>query len=158
VRNAIFELRPVILETKGLVPALREYISRLQASGSAAIHLHTSGLRGRLPAPIEEAYFFIIREAVNNARKHANFERIDITLAFQGDELMALVEDDGLGFDVRRVYNNYDEQGSWGLLNMRERAELVGGRLYISSAPGQGTSVALVVPIDFEPKFDPYAL
>jgi signal transduction histidine kinase len=157
VRNAIFELRPVILETKGLVPALREYISRLQATASTAICLHTSGLKGRLPAPIEEAYFFIIREAVNNARKHANYECIDITLAFQGGELIALIEDDGQGFDVKKVYSDYDEQGSWGLLNMRERAELVGGRLYISSAPGQGTSVALVVPIDFEPKSAPYA-
>jgi signal transduction histidine kinase len=150
VRNTIFELRPIILETKGLVAALREYVVRLQSARVPPVRLHANDIKHRLPAHIEEACFFIIREAVNNARKYANFSRMDITLTFLGGELVVLVEDDGQGFDVKQVYYNYDEQGSWGLLNMRERAELIGGRLYISSAPGQGTSVTLIVPINFE--------
>lgn len=155
VRNAIFELHPTVLETKGLVAALREYIMRLQADGPSPIHLHAEGIKYRLPTSIEEASFFIVREAMNNARKHAGFGRMDITLAFQGGEFIVLVEDDGQGFDVKDVYRHYEEQGSWGLVNMRECAELIGGRLYISSTPGQGTSVTLVVPIDTDA--EPYA-
>lgn len=150
VRNTIFELRPIVLETKGLVAALQEYVARLQSAPVLPVRLRADDIKHRLPAHIEEACFFIIREAVNNARKYANFSRMDITLTFLGGDLVVLVEDDGQGFDVKKVYCNYDEQGSWGLLNMRERAELIGGRLYISSAPGQGTSITLVVPINFE--------
>jgi signal transduction histidine kinase len=148
VRNAIFELRPIVLETKGLVAALREYIIRLQADGAPPIHLHAEGIKYRFPPSVEEASFFIIREAVSNARKHAGFSRMDISLAFQGDELVVLVEDDGRGFDVKKVCRNCDEGGSWGLFNMRECAEFIGGRLYVGSTPGQGTSVTLVVPIN----------
>ncbi len=148
VRNAVFELRPIVLETRGLVAALREYIMRLQADGAAAIHLHAEDIKHRLPLPVEEAAFFVIREAIHNARKHAGCRRLDITLAFQGEEFIVLVEDDGRGFDVKNVYERYEEQGCWGLLNMREGAELIGGRLYVSSMPGQGTSVTLVVPLD----------
>jgi len=148
--NVIFEVRPLVLETKGLVAALREYIMRLQAAGSPPIRLHASDLKHRLPAPVEDACFFVIREAVNNACKHANFHRLDITLTFRGGDFMVLIEDDGQGFDVKKVYRHYEERGNWGLLNMRERAELIGGRLYISSVSGYGTSVTLVVPVSSE--------
>lgn len=155
VHNAVFELHPIVLETQGLVAALRAYIVRLKTVEPALILLHTNGVKHRLPAVIEKACFFVIREAVSNARKHANFDRLDITLAFRGGELVVLVEDNGRGFDVKKVYHSGNGWSNWGLCNMHERAKLIGGRLYVSAIPGQGTSITLIVPLSTE--VEPYA-
>jgi len=146
IRTMLFALRPLTLETQGLTVALQQYAAKLKETEGLNIHVDSS-LYERLPAKIEGVTFSIIEEAVNNARKHAKAENIYVRLRPQSDMLVAEVEDDGRGFDLSSIEANYDQRGSLGLINMRERATLVSGRLSIASEPGRGTRVTLVVPM-----------
>jgi signal transduction histidine kinase len=147
VRNMIFELRPVILKTQGLEPALHSYVERLREADEMNIHLKIKGLEERLPPRLEEICFSIIQEAINNVKRHAYEENVWLTAIRRGDEFQVVIKDDGEGFDLANVERSYDRQGKLGLLNMRERAEMIGGRLAIESASGKGTTVTLDVPL-----------
>ena len=92
--------------------------------------------------------FYIAEEAVNNARKHASVEHVLVRLKPAGDEIALLeIEDDGVGFELERVGANYENRGSLGMVNMRERTELVNGLLRIESTPGSGTRIAVLIPL-----------
>ena len=147
VRNMIFELRPVILKTQGLEPALRSYVERLREAEDMNIHLKVEGLEERLPARLEEICFSIIQEAISNVKRHANEKNVWLTAVRRGDEFQVVIKDDGKGFDLAEVERSYDRRGKLGLLNMRERTEMIRGRLSIESAPGKGTTITLNVPL-----------
>jgi signal transduction histidine kinase len=152
MRTLLFELRPLILETQGLVPALETFLTRRQKEeAGTTLHLEVSTERGddqltRRDPKDEAAIFAIIQEAVRNALKHAQADNIWVRLAEQAGELMVMVQDDGVGFDTTAVESSYEQRGSLGMVNIRERAELVGARLTLRSAPGQGTEVMIRVP------------
>lgn len=150
VRTMLFELRPIILETKGLVPTLEQYVQRFPETEEPRVHLDTGNFNRRLNPKTETTVFTIMQEAVNNARKHAKAKNIWLRLVQQGSDLMASVQDDGVGFDLEKVKASYEKRGSFGLLNMHERAQLVGGRTEIRSAPGRGTAVIITVPLERE--------
>jgi len=147
IRTMLFTLRPVILETQGLAAALEQYLKQLEEETGLAVHLEAPNLDDRLDAEIEGVAFAIIEEAVTNAKKYAQARNIWVRLGFEDNFFVATVEDDGWGFDVDEVLDSYDQRGSLGLINMRERAELVEGTWTIESAIGQGTKVTLVVPL-----------
>ena len=147
VRNMIFELRPVMLKTQGLEPALHSYVERLREAEQMNIHLKVEGLEQRLPTRLEEICFSIIQEAINNVKRHANEENVWLAAIRRGNEFRVIVKDDGEGFDLAKLEKSYDRQGKLGLLSMRERAEMIGGRLSIESVPGEGTTVTLNVPL-----------
>jgi signal transduction histidine kinase len=95
--------------------------------------------------------FYIIEEATNNARKHASATHIWVRLRpFEKEIALLEIEDDGLGFDVEAVNKNYDKRGSLGMVNLRERTELVNGLLNIDSAPGKGTRIQVYIPLSEE--------
>jgi signal transduction histidine kinase len=147
VRTMLFDLRPVILETQGLVAALESSAKRFRQEGMGKMHLSVDKKLGRLPPKTETAVFSIVREALNNVRRHAQAKNLWLKLVRDGDSLMVTVEDDGQGFNLSAVEQFYGERGSIGLLNMRERAEMVRGTLSIESTVGRGTRVVLVVPM-----------
>ncbi len=147
VRNVIFELRPVILKTQGLEPALHSYVERLREAEDMNIHLKIEGLKERLPTRLEEICFSIIQEAISNVKRHADEKNVWLTAIRRGNEFRIVVKDDGDGFDLAEVERSYDRHGKLGLLNMRERAEMIGGRLSIESALGKGTTITLDVPL-----------
>jgi signal transduction histidine kinase len=101
-----------------------------------------------LETKTEGTLFNIIQEAANNALKHAKAKHIWVRLHQDGGNLVTVVQDDGLGFDMQAVMHAYEKRGSFGLLNIDERARLVGGSATIESAPGQGTKVTIIVPIE----------
>lgn len=147
VRTLLFNLRPLILETQGLVPALDAYAQRLREVEGLNAVLNATGDFGRLSHNAEVAIFSIVQEAITNAKKHAQASRIDIEVTPSGDNLSVIVRDDGVGFDVKAVTGRYEERGSLGVLNMRERAELVNGELSLTSQPGKGTTIMLQLPL-----------
>jgi signal transduction histidine kinase len=108
------------------------------------------GVDRRLDKDQQGVIFYILEEAISNARKHARANEIRVRMRTQGDLFVAEVIDDGVGFDPRVLEKGYEERGSLGMLNMKERAELVGGKLTIISAPGQGATVRLEVPLKEE--------
>jgi signal transduction histidine kinase len=147
VRTLLFDLRPVILETQGLVPALESYVERQRELDSLSYDLRVEGFRGRLDAQAERAVFSIIQEAVGNIKKHACAKQVWIMVVEQEDELQVSVRDDGQGFSVEALLAEYDQHGSLGMLTMRERAEAIGGIFSVRSLPGTGTMILLQVPL-----------
>ena len=146
IRNTLFKLRPLILESQGFRAALEQYAKRVEEEGGAKIEIDVEEPSQRLNGKVETTIFAIVEEAVNNARKHAKAESVSVRMAPYEGMLVVTIRDNGVGFDLQKVEREYDQGGSMGLVNMRERAELLGGRLEIESRPGFGTIVTLVVP------------
>jgi signal transduction histidine kinase len=153
IRHMLFTLRPLVLETQGLKAALEQYIRRLGDTDAIVIHLQVDpGAEDALSREVKGIVFYIVEEAIGNARKHARADQVWVRLKLQDQNtFIAEVEDDGEGFDVDEVQMNYDQRGSLGLINMHERAELAGGELEISSALGRGTQVRLSIGLDRMP-------
>ncbi len=147
LRSMLFGLRPVALETEGLIPAVRGYTELIAREGEINVHLKVTEPRERLPKRIERNVFSIVQEAVTNIRKHARAENIWITITPQRGRLLVKVRDDGRGFDLTQVERSYGRRGSLGLLRIRERAEVIGAGLAIDSTIGEGTTIRLAVPL-----------
>jgi signal transduction histidine kinase len=148
LRNTMFELRPVILDTQGLQAALEYYAERLRTTEGMNIHLEIRNLKERLPLKVEGLCFDIIHEAVGNVKKHARAQNTWIAVERRAKDLIVAIKDDGKGFDVSQVTKGYDRRGSLGMINMRERAQVLNARYEIKSAPGRGTLVYLIAQID----------
>ncbi len=147
IRQMLFTLRPLILETQGLRAALEQYIAKRAETDPLPIVLEApEGVDQVLSKDQQGMIFYIIEEALSNARKHARARTIWVRLRQDRTAFVAEVQDDGVGFDTSVLEKGYEERGSLGMLNMRERAELAGGTWRIQSAPGQGTRVTLRVP------------
>jgi len=148
LRQFLFRLRPLILESQGLVAALTHLAERLQETEPFAIHVEVDPAVDQALDPNARGLVFsIIEEAVNNARKHAEPRNVWIRARIEGDQLVVSVEDDGQGFDPQALRADYSRRGSLGMLSMMERAELLKGEFGVESAPGQGTRVQLRVPL-----------
>ena len=148
IRHMLFTLRPLVLETQGLVAALEASIQKShETHPDIAIHLQADRVEDSLDLNAQGVIFYIIEEAVGNARKHAKAGNIWIRLKLEPDAVIAEVQDDGEGFDVQGVTSAYESRGSLGMVNMRERAELVNGVLSLDSHPGSGTTITLAVPL-----------
>jgi signal transduction histidine kinase len=148
LRTMLFELRPVVLETQGLIPALEVYARRLSETERFTVHLGVQGAAFRLRKQSEAAIFAVIQEAIGNAKKHAMAENIWIDIHRLEDRLKVNVRDDGRGFDVDETLPVAESRGSLGMIHMRESAELLRGALAFKSRRGQGTTVCLVVPLN----------
>jgi signal transduction histidine kinase len=146
-RTLLFKLRPIVLETQGLVRALEAYVEHLQGEKPPIFHFNDGGFTRRLTDEVETTAFIIVQEAIRNARKHAEAENVWLNLAHDEEHLLIAVEDDGRGFDPEEVRETQDESGRLGFLSMQERADLIDGQLDIQSKPGKGTKVVLSVPL-----------
>lgn len=147
-RNLQFNLRPLVLETQGLRPAIEFYTARQRQDKTAKIHLDAAGFGVRFIPRTEVAIFSIVQEAISNALKHASPKNIWVTMRQEGRAATISIQDDGTGFDTTNIEEEYPKLGSMGLLNIRERAEMAGGKLTIASQPGKGTVVTLVVALE----------
>jgi signal transduction histidine kinase len=148
VRDLALGLRPSVLDDLGLVPALKRVVRTFKTRHSLAIDFQTVGLEGvRLPPAVETALYRIVQEALTNVVQHANANRVSLLLEARTGVVTAIVEDDGQGFEVERLMRDPVDKRWLGLYGMRERAEQLGGRLTIESAPGAGTTVFVEVPL-----------
>ena len=151
VRQFLFELRPVILETRGLVAALQNYVEQWQSEAGITCHMEVKDFPHDIDTKAAGTMFSVVQEAFNNLRKHARANQVWLRLSRTDGTLQVEIEDDGVGFDVESVLANYDERNSLGLINMREQAELLDGTLDIlSPSPrlGRGTLVRFMVPYE----------
>lgn len=140
VRTLLFELRPIILESRGLVAALHAYHRQLSGTISSRVHLEIAAFDETFSPKASNSIFAIVQESVNNIRKHAKAQNIWIRLQISQDNLLFEVEDDGVGFELDRLNKDYAGRNSFGLLNMRERASILGGRLTFYSPRSEGLS------------------
>jgi len=151
LRHMLFILRPLTLEIDGLIAGLQTIAEK---------NLHTYQQKVRVDADekvVEKldqskhsTVFYLVEEAVTNARKHAQAKLILVRLRFSDtDQEIAVLEimDNGIGFDVETVNQKYSHRGSLGMVNLNERTQLINGLLHIDSVPGKGTRVRIFIPL-----------
>ncbi len=152
IRHMLFTLRPLILESQGLVAAFEAMADKMKDTYSQNVIIQADAkVVEQLEMGKQGVIFYIAEEAVNNARKHAQAAHIWVRLKFAGSDLARLeIQDDGVGFNVGAVDSTYETRGSLGMVNMRERTELVSGLLRIDSAEGKGTHIQVLIPLTEE--------
>ena len=138
----IGEMRPAALEGKGLAGALRDYVKGWSRSAEIPAEVHVRGER-EVPLQTEQALFRVAQEALANVARHSGAEHAELDLLYTPDNLTLRVADDGRGFDPAG-----DPGDGFGLQSMRERVERLGGRVSVESAPGEGTTVTCVCPLE----------
>ncbi len=149
IRHMLFTLRPLVLESQGLVPALKQLAEKMaDTHGQNVIVEADPVVEERIEKNQQGVLFYITEEAVNNARKHAQAEHIWVRLRTSRDMLTLEIQDDGVGFNVGAVDANYDRRGSLGMVNMRERADMLSGAVKIDSAEGKGTRITVLIPLN----------
>lgn len=152
IRHMLFTLRPLILESEGLSAALKSMADKMRETFNQNMVIDVDEhITEQMELGKQGVLFYIIEEAINNARKHANAANIWVRLRpFQQGVALLEVEDDGIGFDVEAVNQAYDKRSSLGMINLRERAELINGLLNVQSAIGKGTKISVYIPLTEE--------
>ena len=143
-----WELRPTALDDLGLEKALRDSVERWSARARVPVDFHYALGPGRLPPDVETHLYRIVREALTNVLRHAQATRVSVILERRRGQVLAIVEDDGRGFDAQAVWEAASAEHKLGLHGMRERVALMGGSLEVESSPGIGTTVFVLVPVE----------
>jgi signal transduction histidine kinase len=150
IRRILYDLRPIILDNYGLIPAVESYVYNLQEQQNLPVALSITGENHRLAPKIEVTLFRILQEALTNVIKHAGATRVKVGLAILEQEVTLSVEDNGSGINSARA-GAPPSQNRLGLASIQERALLLGGVCGIDSRPGEGTRVCVRIPVQIEP-------
>jgi signal transduction histidine kinase len=142
LRRLTRALRPIYLEDLGLVTALEMLTREISQTNNLEVEFRRSGQERRLPRDVELALYRIAQEALNNVVRHAKANHAVVSIHFD-DEIKLEVMDNGIGFTVPKSPTDFAHNGHFGLLGMRERADLIGGRLEVQSEARQGTSLSV---------------
>jgi signal transduction histidine kinase len=147
LRELTLGLHPSGLDDRGLLAALSAHVDRIRTTSGKGIRLEVDAELGRLAPDVETACFRIVQEALTNAVRHSGAAHVKVAVRRVNDTLAVAISDDGTGFDVVAARERAARHGSIGLLSMRERASLAGGRLEVESSPDGGTVVRVFLPI-----------
>lgn len=151
VRKIIFNLRPMALDDLGLMPTLRKYVQDFEDRTKIHIRFEVSGLEARLPSAMEVAVFRLVQEGLTNIWKHSKASRANVEITYQKHMVKVAVKDNGVGFSVEKLEAMISKGSShFGVMGMRERVELLGGRMDIESEPNAGTKLTMIIPISLE--------
>ncbi|MDF2721730.1 MAG: histidine kinase [Paenibacillus sp.] len=151
VRKIIFNLRPMALDDLGLLPTLRKYVQDFEDRTKIYVRFEVNGVESRLPSAMEVAVFRLIQEALTNVLKHAKASRVDVEMTYQRQMVKVGIRDNGVGFSVERLEASLSRGSShFGIMGMRERVELLGGRMDIESEPDRGAKLTMIIPISME--------
>ena len=145
-RSFLFQLNPTGLK-EGFDVALSRLVSQMSALPGTDVRYAVEGQSDLISLPMRTTVFKIIQQAVVNAVKNGHARRIRILVSIGREMLRVKIADDGLGFDVDKVRSEAEEKGAWGLVNMEDRASMIGGEFTVTSEPGKGTTVSLAVPL-----------
>lgn len=148
VRKIIYDLRPMSLDDLGLIPTLERYISIFQEDTGIKVNLRTYGLINNIQSTIQIALFRITQEALSNIRKHSKATTATIIIERSLERINLVVSDNGIGFNIEELKkrNNTITSG-FGLINMKERVELLNGSFNITSSSRTGTKISLSIPL-----------
>ena len=146
-RRMTFELRPAVLWHHGLEAALKQLVGTVESEAGIAARLEVDTSAARLDATLETIAFRSIAELVANVRSHSAAQHFSVTVSSDAEQLYAVVEDDGRGFDVEPALARARATNHLGLESLIERVDAAGGEVVVSSTPGSGTLVTLRLPI-----------
>jgi signal transduction histidine kinase len=144
IRTLTFELRPPMLEDFGLMPALRWILDSFEKWSGVKVSLKSKGKERRYSRDIEVALFRIAQEALTNISKHACAKEVKILVSNQDTEVSVSIRDNGVGFDAERLFPT--SGSGMGLLNIKERVDMLGGKVEIISQPRKGTTININIP------------
>lgn len=144
LRRLAADLRPASLDPPGLEAALGQSVRSVRSKFDLVVRFKARRLsRERLPPALEAGLYRVVQEAMTNVVRHALATRVDVLEERDGERVLVMVEDDGVGFDSEATRS----AEHLGLLGLRERAEALGGTLTLECAPGAGATVVVEVPI-----------
>ncbi len=146
VRKVIFDLRPMVLDDLGLIPAINRYVEDYRKQYGINAEFIFFGKQLRLPPATEIAMFRVVQEALSNVHKHARAKQVLIKIEQLAGQITILIKDNGSGFNIKTVEENKDRE-CYGLINMRERVQILKGEFKITSVPGKGTLINLSIPV-----------
>jgi signal transduction histidine kinase len=143
VRGLSADLRPVVLDHLGLVPALITLFERYSFQTQVSVDFKHRGVEGRFVPEVEMTAYRIVQEALTNVARHADVDQVAVRVWTTADRLSVQIEDRGHGFDPEAALSN---PRTGGLTGMQERVKLLAGQLTIESRPGEGTQIAAELP------------
>jgi len=146
-RSLLFDLSPVALYELGFEPAVESLLERIQAAHRLATRFRTDGLPKPMTNDVRVVLFRGVREVVQNVVKHAQARSVGVSVGRDGETILVEVQDDGVGFDTEKVLSVHDAARGFGLFDVRERLDYLGGSLTIQSEPGKGTTATLRAPL-----------
>jgi len=144
IRRIIFDLRPIVLDSKGIVETIKEYIKNYEKTYGIQCFLNVEGIENNVNSSIKIALFRLVQEGMTNVAKHANSSKCEILLQFSENLIKGQIIDYGTGFNVEQVFENPAEK--FGLIGMKERIEMYSGKFSIKSTIGKGTVFAFELP------------
>ena len=148
-RRISARLRPSMLDDLGLFPTIDWFCREFEKQYPAVRVIHQPEIEeDDVAEPFKVVIYRILQEAMNNVAKHSEADRVQINLSKTGSELKLSVQDNGRGIDFEKIGNNSDHMSGYGLSNMRDRAEICGGKLEITSKTGEGTIIELALPAE----------
>ncbi|WP_285839919.1 sensor histidine kinase [Alkalihalophilus marmarensis] len=142
VRRIIYDLRPMALDDLGLIPTLKKYLANFEEHNRITVRFQHFGRDQRIPEEYEVALFRLIQEGVQNAYKHASPTEVQVKIEIKPTKVIMIIKDDGVGFDTTKL-----KEGSFGLMGMRERVNMLKGELKIQSKKDLGTIISIEVPL-----------
>lgn len=146
IRQIVYNLRPIMLDTYGLGPAIRALLRNIQEECNMQTELALEGSNQRLALNFEMAIYRILQELLNNVVKHSQATKLQVMFISGSDQTVLLVKDNGVGFNRSRLTNLGSPGNHLGLASIQERVLLLGGTCDIDSRPGWGTTVTIRVP------------
>ncbi len=152
VRRLSRGLRPIYLEDLGLVPALEMLAQDAQTDLGVPVSFDSEGPTSRLEADAELEVYRIVQEALSNVGRHAQAKQAWVEVCFKPDELAVSVRDDGIGFSPPADASDLGHAGHYGLIGIRERAQLLKANLEVRTAPGRGSEIRIVLPLEDRPQ------
>jgi two-component system sensor histidine kinase DegS len=151
VRKIIYDLRPMSLDDLGLIPTLERYISIFKEDVGISIVLKNYGSFNNIEQAIQITVFRIIQESLSNIRKHSKASSATIVIERSLNKLNLSITDDGIGFDLEKhIIRDNPMEGGFGLVNIKERVELLNGKFQINSSVNMGTKITLLIPLNEE--------
>jgi two-component system sensor histidine kinase UhpB len=145
VRGVMADLRPPLLDDYGLAAVLRWYCREFSERSGIAAVAKCDEQTPRFPFSTEIALFRIVQEALTNVMKHARADQVIVTLETAAEAVRMTITDNGVGFDPEDTCHENGKRSCWGMLGMRERAEMIGGHFGVKANPGGGTRVVVEV-------------
>jgi signal transduction histidine kinase len=149
LRKVIYDLRPTILDSLGLTPTLEKHLERFGQANGIEID-YNPRLKVRLADVVETGLFRLAQEALNNIKKHAKANKVTVDICRKKDTIVMTIKDDGQGFDMNEIKERASQDSGFGLSGMNERVQSMRGSVKISSKPGEGTQVSVIVPYEIK--------
>ena len=147
-RYVVFNLKPIYFEKLELMPALKSYLKSHEKQSGVETSVKITGDDARISPRAKVFLFRIIQESLSNVKRHARATRVDVDIHVKARDLVAVIRDNGVGFNIKKIRKDPRKWASFGVRGIEERAKLLGGLASIESVPGEGTAVRVALPLD----------